>query len=48
MIAPGALVILAPFALGFIIGPKIFAGFLSGLLVSGVQMTIFASNIRDA
>jgi len=36
MIAPGALVILTPFIVGFIFGPKAIAGLLPGALISGV------------
>jgi len=36
MIAPGALVIVTPLFLGLFFGPKIIAGLLPGILVSGV------------
>jgi len=48
MIAPGALVILTPFAVGLIFGPKAVAGLLPGALVSGVQMAISAANTGGA
>lgn len=48
MIAPGALVIITPLALGFLFGPVILAGFLPGSLVSGVQMAISAANTGGA
>lgn len=48
MIAPGALVILTPLALGFAFGPVILSGFLPGALVSGVQMAISAANTGGA
>ena len=48
MIAPGALVIVTPLALGFIFGPTILAGFLPGSLVSGVQLAISAANTGGA
>jgi len=48
MIAPGALVILAPIIVGFLFGPKAVAGLLPGALVSGVQLAISASNTGGA
>jgi H(+)-translocating pyrophosphatase len=48
MVAPGALVILAPILTGFIFGKAALAGLLAGALVSGVQMAISASNTGGA
>ena len=48
MIAPGALVILTPLVLGAILGPAIVEGLLSGIIVSGVQVAISASNTGGA
>jgi Na+/H+-translocating membrane pyrophosphatase len=36
MVAPGLLVIVTPFVIGIIFGPKAVAGLLPGALVSGV------------
>ena len=44
MIAPGALVILAPIIVGFFFGVEANAGMLAGALISGVQMAISSSN----
>ena len=40
MIAPGALVMLTPLVVGFLIGVKALSGVLAGALVSGVQMAV--------
>lgn len=48
MIAPGLLVLLTPFIVGYLFGPKAVAGVLAGSLVSGVQMAISASNSGGA
>jgi inorganic pyrophosphatase len=48
MIAPGALVILAPLIIGFLFGPMATAGLLAGAIVSGVQVAISASNTGGA
>lgn len=48
MIAPGLLVIVSPLFLGFVIGPRILAGFLPGAIVSGVQMAVSAANTGGA
>ena len=48
MIAPGALVMLAPLVTGYIFGTNAVAGVLAGGLVSGVQMAISASNTGGA
>lgn len=37
-LAPGALVLLTPFAIGMIVGPQAIAGLLPGALVSAVSM----------
>jgi len=48
MIAPGVLVLGAPLAAGFLFGPKAVAGLLAGVIVSGVQVAISASNTGGA
>jgi inorganic pyrophosphatase len=48
MIAPGALVMLTPIIVGFLFGKEALAGLLAGILVSGVQMAISASNTGGA
>eukprot|EP00397_Hematodinium_sp_SG-2012_P004481 GEMP01004493.1.p1 GENE.GEMP01004493.1~~GEMP01004493.1.p1 ORF type:complete len:797 (+),score=190.98 GEMP01004493.1:155-2392(+) len=48
MIAPGALVILAPLVAGVVFGKNCTAGLLSGILVSGVQLAISMSNTGGA
>jgi len=44
MLPPGALVLGAPVAVGFLLGAEALAGLLAGVLVSGVQMAVSASN----
>jgi len=48
MIAPGALVILAPLLSGIIFGKNCTAGLLCGIIVSGVQLAISMSNSGGA
>jgi H+-translocating diphosphatase len=48
MILPGIIVIFTPLVLGAIFGPKAVAGYLAGVIVSGVQMAISASNTGGA
>jgi len=48
MIAPGALVMISPIAVGFLLGVEALAGMLAGSLVSGVQIAISASNTGGA
>jgi H(+)-translocating pyrophosphatase len=48
MIAPGALVMLAPIVIGFLFGVKALSGMLAGALVSGVQIAISSSNTGGA
>ena len=48
MIAPGALVLVTPLVVGFLLGAKALAGLLVGALVSGVQMAISSSNTGGA
>ena len=48
MIAPGALVLLSPLVAGFVFGPEAVAGLLAGIIVSGIQVAISASNTGGA
>ena len=48
MIVPGIIAVLAPLAVGFILGPEALGGLLAGALVSGVLMAIFMSNAGGA
>ena len=48
MIVPGIIAVLAPLAVGFILGPEALGGLLAGSLVSGVLMAIFMSNAGGA
>jgi len=48
MIAPGALVMVTPVLVGFLLGVQCLAGVLAGSLVSGVQVAISASNTGGA
>src|SRR5579872_2638342 len=44
MILPGAIAILFPLIIGFLLGPEALGGFLAGATVSGVLMGIFQNN----
>jgi len=48
MIPPGILVMGTPILLGIVFGPKAVAGLLPGIIVSGIQMAISASNTGGA
>ena len=48
MIVPGVIAVLAPLAVGFLLGPEALGGLLAGSLVSGVLMAIFMSNAGGA
>ena len=48
MIVPGIIAVLAPLAVGFLLGPEALGGLLAGSLVSGVLMAIFMSNAGGA
>lgn len=48
MIAPGCLVLLTPFIIGFLFGPMAIAGLLPGALVSGVSMALSSANSGGA
>jgi Na+/H+-translocating membrane pyrophosphatase len=48
MIIPGLMVIFTPLIIGSLFGPKAIAGYLAGVIVSGVQMAISSSNSGGA
>ena len=48
MILPGVIAIVAPIAVGFLLGIEALGGLLAGALVSGVLMAIFMSNAGGA
>src|SRR6476619_5981590 len=48
MMLPGAIAILSPIAIGFILGPEALGGFLAGATVSGVLMGMFQNNAGGA
>ncbi|TBR19146.1 MAG: sodium-translocating pyrophosphatase [Chitinophagaceae bacterium] len=48
MMLPGAIAILSPLFIGFILGPEALGGFLAGATVSGVLMGMFQNNAGGA
>ncbi|MBO9684304.1 MAG: sodium-translocating pyrophosphatase, partial [Flavisolibacter sp.] len=48
MLAPGAIAILSPLVMGFLLGPEALGGFLAGATVSGVLMGMFQNNAGGA
>ena len=48
MMIPGAIAIISPLIIGFILGPEALGGFLAGATVSGVLMGIFQNNAGGA
>ncbi len=48
MMLPGAITILSPLIIGFILGPEALGGFLAGATVSGVLMGMFQNNAGGA
>ncbi len=48
MIIPGVIVIFTPLVFGFFFGPKAVSGYLVGVITSGIQMAISASNTGGA
>jgi K(+)-stimulated pyrophosphate-energized sodium pump len=48
MMLPGAIAIVSPILIGFILGPEALGGFLAGATVSGVLMGMFQNNAGGA
>ncbi len=48
MILPGAMALLFPLIIGFLLGPEALGGFLAGATVCGVLMGIFQNNAGGA
>ncbi|MFH1786429.1 MAG: sodium-translocating pyrophosphatase [archaeon] len=48
MIAPGAMAVLAPLAMGFLLGKEALGGMLAGATVTGVMLAIFMANAGGA
>jgi K(+)-stimulated pyrophosphate-energized sodium pump len=48
MMLPGAITIVSPLLVGFLLGPEALGGFLAGATVSGVLMGIFQNNAGGA
>lgn len=48
MLLPGAITIVSPLLIGFILGPEALGGFLAGATVSGVLMGMFQNNAGGA
>jgi K(+)-stimulated pyrophosphate-energized sodium pump len=48
MLMPGALTIITPLLVGFIMGPESLGGYMAGVTVSGVMWAIFQSNAGGA
>ncbi|HRF24171.1 MAG TPA: sodium/proton-translocating pyrophosphatase, partial [Chitinophagaceae bacterium] len=48
MLLPGAITIISPLIIGFLMGPEALGGFLAGATVSGVLMGMFQNNAGGA
>ena len=48
MLLPGAITIISPMIIGFLLGPEALGGFLAGATVSGVLMGMFQNNAGGA
>jgi K(+)-stimulated pyrophosphate-energized sodium pump len=48
MVLPGAIAIISPLIIGFVMGPEALGGFLAGATVSGVLMGMFQNNAGGA
>lgn len=48
MMLPGAITIISPILIGFVLGPEALGGFLAGATVSGVLMGMFQNNAGGA
>lgn len=48
MLLPGAIALISPLLVGFLMGPEVLGGFLAGATVSGVLMGMFQNNAGGA
>lgn len=48
MMLPGAIALISPLLIGFVLGPEVLGGFLAGATVSGVLMGMFQNNAGGA
>jgi len=48
MVLPGAITIISPLLVGFLMGPEVLGGFLAGATVAGVLMGMFQNNAGGA
>ncbi|MBS1512258.1 MAG: sodium-translocating pyrophosphatase [Bacteroidetes bacterium] len=48
MLLPGAITVISPLVIGFLLGPEALGGFLAGATVSGVLMGMFQNNAGGA
>ncbi len=48
MVMPGAITIITPILIGFVMGPEALGGYMAGVTVSGVMWAIFQSNAGGA
>ena len=48
LIGPGLLAIMAPLAVGFLLGPLALAGFLAGMILVGQRLAVFMANAGGA
>jgi K(+)-stimulated pyrophosphate-energized sodium pump len=48
MVLPGAITIISPLLVGFLMGPEVLGGFLAGATVTGVLMGMFQNNAGGA
>ncbi|MBC7552920.1 MAG: sodium-translocating pyrophosphatase [Taibaiella sp.] len=48
MMLPGAIAIISPLLIGFLLGPEVLGGFLAGATVAGVLMGMFQNNAGGA
>jgi K(+)-stimulated pyrophosphate-energized sodium pump len=48
MMAPGAITLITPLLIGFVMGPEALGGYMAGVTVSGVLWAIFQSNAGGA
>jgi K(+)-stimulated pyrophosphate-energized sodium pump len=48
LVGPGLLALLAPIAVGFLLGPFALGGFLAGMILTGILLAIFMANAGGA